>query len=233
MLKAALGLLALLASSPAAAQEFTSCVRKTETGTAEPATVAALLLCQESARKSAAREASQPGAAAPQGLAAFQEAELKDYLSRHPDQAPKLEKAREEAKEKAAGLARSAAAVAANAARLPAADAEKLQRLNEAIVKDSGGGARGLTPEAAKAIADYLREQQGGASVEMNDLLEALQADGPKLKDETMNKIKRAARAARAASGEGFDLGVDADLQKWLLDPATDPGAAPSRPATN
>lgn len=186
-----------------------SCIKKTKQGYDEPKTLPALLRCQERARKNIITDES---------VMDFQQAEVRDYLARHPERASTDDTLKPEV---AAQKKRSQEAVTKNAERLPEADREAYQALSDQLWGMSGNGEKGLTPDMAKEIAGYLQKQQGGVSVEMQSLLGSLEKDGAKLSHGSVRKLKKAARDAK---GEGLDLGVaDEGIEQWLLNPETDP----------
>lgn len=214
----AAGLLVLAAAAHAAG--LAPCVRKAKSGYDEPKTLPALLRCQERAR--AGKEASEEALE-------LQRAEVRDYLARHPERASADEPPASKPADPDAGLspavkaqkARSRRAVKANAERLPEGDRAAYEGLSEGLWAMSGDGEKGLTPEMAKEIVGYLQKQQGGVSAEMSGLLQSLTKDGAKLSHGSVRRLKKAARDAK---GEGLDLGVaDEGMERWLLDPETDP----------
>ena len=226
----ALLLSALLAAALAADQTPKSmpvCVRPTKTGFDEPKTLHGLLACQEKGRAALGGDD-----AARDALDDLQRDETRRYLARHPDRADSGAGEKAPSEKVAAQKVRSRAAVQTNAQRLPEADRQGLQDLNEALWKMSGDGELGLTPAMAKEIAGYLGKQQGGVSAEMSALLGSLEKDGAKLTDGSVRQLKKAARDAK---GEGLELGVEPGMEKWLLDPATDPeaGAKDKTPAVD
>ncbi|MFA5138259.1 MAG: hypothetical protein WC728_03420 [Elusimicrobiota bacterium] len=101
--------------------------------------------------------------------------------------------------------------------------ANDLRALGNVMMSESEGGRKGITPAAAQAVLDFLQCQRGGPSVEMRGLLRSVSQDGADLKPATLLQLKRAARAAK---GEELQLGVESGLEKWLLDPGTDPSVS-------
>jgi hypothetical protein len=219
-------------AAAASAAPLPACVKKTKAGYDEPKTLPALLRCQERARA---------GKAAGEDSLELQRAEVRDYLARHPERAsagepPAATPAPPRAADPDAGLsptvkaqkARSRQAVAANAERLPEGDRAAYAELSEGLWTMSGDGEMGLTPDMAKEIAGYLQKQQGGVSAEMSGLLQSLTKDGAKLSHGSVRQLKKAARDAK---GEGLDLGVaDEGMERWLLDPETDPAPGEKGP---
>lgn len=223
-----LAALLALALPAAASSTVAACVKKTPKGYDEPKTLSALLKCQERARG---------GKAASEAALEAQRAEVRDYLSRHPerasvDEGPAAKKPDRPVPEKVrAQRAASDRAMKKNAERLPEGDRAAYEALAGDLWSLSGDGEKGLTPEMAKEIVGYLQKQQGGVSVEMRGLLESLSKDGAKLSDGSVRQLKKAARDAKA---EGLELGVaDEGMEAWLLDPATDPPPAGDGPPVN
>ena len=199
------------------------------------------------------QKGDEPPAAALDKLDDYQRAEARAFTARHPDlattasapDAPEASSAaaapvrsgaaktagRRRCAPPAAGGAaptgalaaqeeRTAAAMDANDQKVDPGTASDLDALNSRLVADSKNGAAGITPDSARAIADYLQCEQGGVSPDMQSLLDHLSRDGGKLSDQSMVELKQAARAAKDA---GLELGVDQQLEGWLLDPTTDP----------
>lgn len=191
----------LLPAGPAL--KLPACVRKLKPGIREPKTFDALMDCQFAKRKDfiEALKASRkrgPTAEEYDRFDDFQRKEARDYLKRHPAEPAPAEK--------------------------PAAKAsteQSLSAIQEFMERKSENGRKGITPEIAQALTDYLKAAQGGVSPEMASLLEDLSQDGPRLRHKTMYKLKRAAREADAEGVSFKD--IDPELIKWLVDPATDP----------
>lgn len=210
-----LGLLLLALTAQAA--DVPACVRKTKQGYDEPKTLAALLRCQERGRKNKVAD---------EAVTDFQQAEVRDYLQRHPERASVGDEGLKP--EVSAQKKRSQEAVTKNAQRLPEEERQGYQDLSDKLWGMSGDGEKGLTPDMAKEIAGYLQKQQGGVSVEMQALLGSLEKDGAKLSHGSVRKLKKAARDAK---GEGLDIGIaDEGMEKWLLDPETDPAPGEKGP---
>lgn len=205
-----------------AAETFTPCVRRTSEGWREPATLDALRLCQDRLRSRWIAGHERAKGRAPDGKALdelddFQRAEVRGYLSRHPERAHSEEPAVKPAVKPALQASGKDGAAAAPG----------LKELGTALEADSEGGKRGITPEGARQIVEYLNRQQGGVSPDMKLLLDSVSRDGPRLQHDTMLRLKRAAREAK---GAGLDLGVEPGLERWLLDPAQDPPEDSSGP---
>lgn len=192
-----------------------TCVKKTKQGFDEPRSLGALLRCQARARK---------GLAADEAAAEAQQAEVRDYLARHPERADSGDDDGDDSGLKPEVLAqklRSREAAMANAARLPGDAQVEYTELSEQLWGMSRDGQQGITPAMTQEIVRYLHKQQGGMSVEMSDLLQGLSKDGSKLSHGSMRKLKKASRDAK---GEGLDLGIeDESTERWMLDPTTDP----------
>lgn len=241
--------LALALASTAAWAEFPACVRKVKGKFAEPATLRKLLDCQAKARTGfdAHDEARWDR------LEDFQKGEVREYLARHPDRAsvdpdppaPARPKAtakpaepdppREENNEAAAKVReqkkRSQDAARSNASGLlPEDEQESAMALQKKLWEMSKNGASAVTPDMAHEIVRHLQQQQGGVSPDMKDLLDSLRQDGANLSDGSMLKMKKASRDAKKS---GLDLGVDPNLEKWLLDPDTDPKAKQPQPSVD
>jgi hypothetical protein len=209
---------------PAAAEPLAPCVRRTSGGWREPATLDALRLCQGRLRSRWIAGHERAKGRAPDGKALdelddFQRSEVRGYLARHPERAHV-----EEAPEKPA---RETAPPSAD--KTGPAAAPGLKELGAALEGSSEGGKRGITPEGARQVVEYLTRQQGGVSPDMKLLLDSVSRDGPRLQHDTMLRLKRAAREAK---GAGLELGVEPGLERWLLDPAQDPPEDPSGPNT-
>ncbi|MBI5622416.1 MAG: hypothetical protein HY924_01420 [Elusimicrobia bacterium] len=232
-----LAALAALLLCGAAWAGFPACVKRgAGAGYDEPASLASLLDCQDRARGTY----RAGGGKLWDRFDDFQREEVRQYLARHPDRAdadagrpkPKspagkpverkasAEAAAQDEEEAARQKERALMAGSANAGVLAPEERGGQAELGKKLWELSDGGKKGMTPAMAQEIVKRLQEQQGGVSVEMMALLGALQKDGAKLTDGSMLKLKDAARDAKA---EGLDLGVGADLERWLLDPETDP----------
>lgn len=114
----------------------------------------------------------------------------------------------------------------------PTADAEKpkdgdLGDLKELLRQQSDDGKRGVTPEMAREIIGNLEAKQGFVSPEMQDLLKHLSADGSRLSHASVRRLKTATQAAKK---EGLDLGVPADIEKFLLESAEETPDDPTGP---
>jgi len=197
------------------------------------------------------QKGAEPPAAALDKLDDYQRAEARSFASRHPDlaatSAPEdapaaagtgaapSRRGRCARPSSASGAAptgplaaqekRTAAAMRENYQQVDPGTAADLDAVNSQLVAGSDNGKKGITPDGARAIADYLECEQGGVSPDMQALLDQLSKDGGTLSDQSMVKLKQAARAAKDA---GLDLGVDDKLEGWLLNPTTDP--QPSAP---
>ncbi|MBI4679470.1 MAG: hypothetical protein HY748_18000 [Elusimicrobia bacterium] len=234
--------LILIPLAVAAWAAFPSCVSKGQDGYEEPATLRALLDCQGKAQE----YYRSRGGAKRDRFDDFQKSEVRQYLARHPDRADagaapaedsgkphadRQAQADEPAKaspDAAEQKERALKAAKANASRLEEGRQAGYEGLNKKLWEMSDDGRAGVTPAMAEEIVKRLQDQQGGVSVEMRSLLDALQKDGGKLSDGSMLKLKGAARDAKAG---GLDLGVGADVEKWLLDPETDPKATEAQPS--
>ncbi|MBI5208356.1 MAG: hypothetical protein HY927_00110 [Elusimicrobia bacterium] len=238
--------LALALASTAAWAEFPACVRKAKGKFVEPPTLRKLLDCQAKARAGI----DPRDEARWDRLEDFQKGEVREYLARHPDRAsvdpdppePPRAKAnatpaepdtvQETGNEAAAKVReqkkRSQDAARSNASGLSEEEQESAAALQQKLWEMSKNGASAVTPDMAHEIVRHLQQQQGGVSADMKDLLDSLQRDGANLSDGSMLKVKKASRDAKKS---GLDLGVDPNLEKWLLDPDTDPKAKQPQPA--
>jgi len=243
-------LMALLGGAMAvqAAGTYPPCVRKRKAGYSEPATLKALLACQERKRAHVTLTAKVPrGPEEVEGLGDFQRTEVRDYLSRHPERASTGNEeegvATDAAYGRVAGVEAasasgtgkpgtelSRAALLENEQKLPAELREGYRDLHDLLWKKSDDGRQGITKDMVQDILGYLQKTQGGVSVEMSELLKAVGKDGPKLTDETMGMLKKASRDVK---GEGLELGIKPDVEKDLLNPQTDPPGRPPGPSVN
>lgn len=203
------------AAAAQASSGLSPCVRKNKGALVEPPTLDALVDCQSKALAAASaafgdkHEGLPPDEKLTDRWEDAQRAETQNYIKRHP--------ARAGLTAKSAGTAGAAASAADAKPETSGSDEDKLKADLESM---SDGGKKGVTPAMAQEITDYLNKKQGGVSPEMKDLLDSLQKDGVNLTDDSMLKLKK---AARAADGAGLDLGVDPKMKQELLDPATDP----------
>jgi len=207
----------------AAAEAFPSCVTKTSSGTyREPASLQALLDCQKKklGRFASAYEELNGKAPGPEVEERWQErqrGEVRDFLARHPKLAT--------VERKGVGAAKAKAADPAGETSAPQAQDAGTDALRKSLWEKSDDGRKGVTPEMAKEIVDYLTQQQGSVSPDMAALLEAVQKDGPELTDGTMRKLQDAARKAKDS---GLDLETKPEIEQLLLNkeslPPTSPG---------
>jgi len=242
-----------LAPAAHAAAPYPPCVKKTKAGFSEPATLQALLACQEKQRTRFTGSArNPPSPQAVEGFGEFQRAEVRDYLSRHPRRADAGEDDGGAATEAAAGRVAgvgagaapgsgktgpgksgtelSRAALLENEQKLPEELRGGYRELHDLLWKKSDNGQLGVTQGMVQDVLGYLQKSQGGVSVEMSELLKAVGRDGPKLTDETMGMLKKASRDVK---GEGLELGIKPDVEKDLLNPQTDPPGRPPGPPVN
>lgn len=206
-------------STPVFSSGLSVCVRKTKKGYREPATLKALLICQDGARRDyrwnwKKRHKKPIPDKDFAEIMEFQRNEVRNYLRRYPKRAMIEEKKEEKA--------------ALNEKRLPAGDRADYRELEKLMKTKSKDGKLGVTSGIVSDILKFLQKKQGGASADMRELLGTLEKDGPDLTDDSMLRLKNASRKAAA---EGLDLGVKPDLERWLLDPRTDPKVTlPSTP---
>lgn len=105
--------------------------------------------------------------------------------------------------------------------------AQALRQLQDKLQSESDDGRKGVDPQMAKEIEDFLGKQQGGMSPDMKALVESAAKDGPDLSADTMQKLQHAARAVKA---EGLDLGIKPDTEKSLLNDDFSKAPPPPQP---
>ncbi|MBI3553708.1 MAG: hypothetical protein HY077_14520 [Elusimicrobia bacterium] len=195
----------LLLQGAVAAEVSLNCVTKSGKAYKEPATLSALVACQQKKLNASAaayrkRNRADPPESILEGWDDRQRAEVVDFVRRHPERAG-LDSPKETAKQ--------------TKEHLPSKDAADTEALGRSLQNMSDGGKKGVTPEMAKQIDDYLKEKQGSVSPDMRALLDSTQ-NGPNLSDQTVSKLKDAAQAAK---GKGLDLDVDKKTEDFLLAP--------------
>lgn len=244
------------------------CVQKSAQGYKEPDSLQTLLDCQFKfrigwVRRFNERLGTPPTNASLDKLDDLQRAEVREYLSRHPDRAhtdydasdepssdepkkwslaaggkaaPKdcrppssmsAEKPSDPNGEFAKQRERTKVAMDSNLDGRDANVKKDLAALDSSLAKKSDEGRAGITQDGALQIVEYLECEQGGVSDDMTDLLNHVVRDGGKLQHDTVLRLKQAARQAQE---NGLELGVDSDMEKWLLDPKTDPPDDPNGP---
>lgn len=202
----------MLLASPAAAKTSLSCVVMKSGGRyQEPATLSALVKCQQDKLASAAANyKAKNDLPAPDSVMDnwqdTQRDEVRAYLSRHPDRAS-LDNA-------SAGSAPEGKET--SAAKGPSSNDPGVDTLGKKLQAESNGGKDGVTPQMTQQINDYLQQHQGSVSPDMQQLLNDVQKDGPNLTPETVSKLKD---AAQQAHGQGLDLNTDQKTQDFLLTP--------------
>ena len=203
-----------------AAGGFPACVKPKDPADKAFPSLDALLRCQRGARKRFQASLKLPPGSLPRDeqwdrLDDFQRAEVREFLKRHPERASHEE---------------DAAQTPPVSSSTSSARDRDLDMLSTALQARSDGGKKGITPEMAREVVEYLKEKQGGTSPDMTELLGAVAADGANLSEATMSKLRRAARAAKS---QGLDLGVDPDIERELLKPdapASEPRGGASEP---
>jgi hypothetical protein len=220
--------LALLLQAPASAATPSACVVKTSSSTyQEPASLRALLDCQKKKMAHLAanyqkQHRQEPSDETVSQWEERQRAEVRAFLQRHPNLATLDEgNASDDQAEKPQPQGKSGKT-----------DAVDMETLKQDLWEKSDQGRNGITPDMAQEIIGAITGQQGFVSPDMTALLDAVQKDGAKLTDDTVNQLKAAAQKATAS---GLDLGVQPDIQKFLLqqgDPKDIPDAQ-SSPGTN
>lgn len=194
------------------AAAFTPCVVELpKGGFREPPTLSALLDCQQA-------KARKVGAADLEWFEDKQREEVRAYLERHPDRAsvdvvePEPSDERKE----------SAAGEESEEIRKAKAEAGGLEK---SLWSKSDGGKKGVTPEMAKEALEHIKARQNGrVSPEMLDLLSSLAQDGEKLSDESMGKLRDAAKKAKSS---GMNLGLEPEMEQAILEgpPPKSPGS--------
>lgn len=195
----------------------------------EPSTYEALRYCQQKERDRLVDSmlGATIGAQQAAGLKAFdarQRAEEADFVRRHPGanrlKAPEDEMrglGLETAEPKAAEKAGPKEIVIDGAAEEPAAGAGAkgdVEALKADLMRQSPGGAHGMTPGMAQSVNAYLMQNQGYVSPDMQALLKATSEDGTNLRTSTMVKLRD---AAQRAQGANLNLGLDANTENQLL----------------
>ncbi len=198
--------LALGLACPASAKTALTCVSKSGGKYKEPATLSALVKCQEgklTAASAAYRDQNKqdPPASMVDGWQDSQRAEVRAYLNRHPDRAS-LDDGKE-----------SQAAAAAPEPESKTGD-KGVDDLGKKLQAESNGGKDGVTPEMSRQINAYLQQRQGSVSPDMQQLLNQVSKDGPNLSADTVGKLQDAARQAHS---QGLDLNTDQQTQDFLL----------------
>jgi len=196
---------ALALASPASAKTSLTCIKKSGGHYKEPATLSALVACQQDrVAKATADYKTQNGQSPPDsvvdGWQDGQRAEARDYVNRHPDRASMDNPSSPGGKDQAG-------------AKEPASD-PGVDALSKKVQAESNGGKDGVTPEMSQQMHDYLMQRQGSVSPDMQQLLNDVQKDGPNLSADTVSKLQE---AARQAHGQGLDLNTDQQTQDFLL----------------
>jgi hypothetical protein len=205
--------LLLLFPASAGAEPVPTCVRKTaEDAYREPASLKALRACHKKTfeRFTADYEVRHGDLPPDEIVEAWQEAqraEVRDFMERHPHRSVTEGESR---------------------GRVQGTDGAALRDLGEDLWKSSEEGRKGITPEMAADILNFITDQQGSVSREMSNLLIAVQRDGAQLTEDTVRQLKAASRKAAAA---GLDLGVDEQTKDFLLKEESKSKKAGPRPA--
>lgn len=224
----------LLFPAAASAESSPLCVKKVGGKLQEPPSLAALTQCHERAFASASESfESKTGSAPSDSLKERwhdeQRAEVQRYLARYPERASMdpsdSSNAPWDIEEKARG---SDPGEAAEGRLPPRRHTGELGELERTLHEKADGGRKGITPDMAKDIVDFLSKKQGSVSPEMELLLDAVKKDGAKLTPGTINRLKSAAQKAK---GAGLELGIDKNTESFLLDPT--PEEEPAGPALN
>ena len=205
----------LLLPALAAADDRLSCVSRTGTKYREPDTLAKLMKCQQEKFDAANaayldKKNQPPPASLVDNWQDLQRGEVNDYLRRHPERASMDSPADKTADEGSDEPK----------ARKPTGKFDKnptspgLDELNRKLQAESNGGKDGVTPDMARQIGDYLKQNQGSISPDMQALLNGVGKDGAKLSADTVQKLQDAASQAK---GQGLDLNTDQKTEQFLL----------------
>jgi hypothetical protein len=215
-------LVGLLLAAPAAASSVT-CITKSGKTYHEPDTLSALVACQrkkldQKTQNYAAKNHFQPSDTIVDSWQDAQRAEVRGYLKRHPDRASLDFDKNASAKDDAV------AAQSDGQKSLDPKQAKSVEDLKESLQKMSDGGKQGVTPDMAQKINDYLQQNQGSVSPDMQNLLNSVQKDGGNLSADTINQLKDASQAAQQ---NGLNLNVDQKTQDFLNSPKDPPSSQP------
>ncbi len=210
-------LLAQLASS-ASADSKLNCIVKSSKGFSEPSSLSGLVACQKKklSKSMSAYETANHDAAPDATLESWQDlqrAEVRDYIKRHPERAaldnPKDMPPDTNAKSDASSKTKSKGSSGGQ-------DGKDISDFGKKLQAESDGGKKGVTPEMASQIDDYLQKNQGSVSPDMQNLLNSVSKDGANLSGDTMGKLQDAAKQAKQG---GLDLNTDKKTEDFLLAP--------------
>lgn len=203
-------LLLLSLALPAFSAGFPACVRKRKGRYQEPATLGALVRCQQILRDkhiALQKKRGYPLSIADQeALDDFQREEVRNYLSRHPGRA-----SMEEGPNAAARKGKKKKKGAENP-EPPGEDAPPPDGKAPAAVPTEGA-AEAPAPEVIRGMVENLRMQLGDRP-DLQDLASAIEMDGATLSPWTLRKLKAVARQAKT---EGTDLNLSPEAERWLL----------------
>lgn len=214
--------LALLTAVIGGAEPVVTCVERKGGAYKEPQTLASLRRCHQE-RVAAARSAAkaEPSAATLDRWDDLQRAEVADYLSRNPDRATMSEEKWRPEPERPTAYSRSKDSDMPDQEAVTRAmqDAESRKEeggdIEKRLWEKTDGGKKGITPDVAKELIRHIRgQQEQPVGPETLDLLDSLYTDGPSLSDSTVEKLRGAARKAKAS---GMSLGVDSETEYELL----------------
>lgn len=219
---------ALAAVLPACAfaGENLTCVTKAGAKYSEPQTLTALVDCQKGRldAATAAYRAKHKADPPPELVDSWQDrqrAAVSDYLNRHPNRAS-LDRPNDAPPEDEA--AKDKGAKPDDAPKNDNGGQAGMDDLNRRLRAESDGGKKGVTPEMAQQVRDYLKKNQGSVSPDMQRLLESVSKDGVKLTPDTMGQLQGAAKQAK---GQGLDLNTDKNTEDFLLN---DPQGGQAKP---
>jgi hypothetical protein len=211
-------LFALAAAPASAAVRPKSCLH--DSSGAAPASLDALLACQDKARAAAVAAAQSKGTplteAQLDALDEFHRAEARKFLAQSqlvisgPPPAPGAGSSNS-----GSSTGKLGGVTAADLARVDAKTGASIQGLQGRLQAAAGDGKNGITPSMADDIRATLTSAQGSISPEMQDLLNSVQKDGGKLTPGTMIQLQSAGKAAKAS---GLNLNIDANTEKALLE---------------
>lgn len=213
--------LVILTAVIGAAEPVVTCVERKGASYKEPQTLAALRRCHQE-RIAAARSTAktEPTGDVLDRWDDLQRAEVADYLSRNPDRATMSEeKWRPEPRETAYSRQKDSDLPDQEAVSRAVKDAEARKEdggdIEKSLWEKTDGGKKGITPDVAKELIKHIRAQkEQPVGPETLDLLDSLYTDGPNLSDSTVEKLRGAARKAKAS---GMSLGVDSETEYELL----------------
>ena len=194
-----LALLLLGLALPASSAAFPACVRKRKGRYQEPATLSALIRCQQILRDKHIVRQKKRGftlsTADQEALEDFQREEVRNYLGRHPDRATMAE-------------GPNAAEPKGKKRKKSADDPQE-----HPAAPPPDGEPQPPSPEMVRGMVENLRMQSGDRP-DLKDLSSSIELDGATLSPGTLSKLKAIARKAKS---EGTDLNLSPEAERWLL----------------